>query len=170
MQISACIADWDQLRKYQERYGQDMSWAGDWYRSDSFTDWNQSVRFNDAVGELFLDIRETLPSEAARALEEFLVTFCPVVADHSAFAAPQSPGIRHDAFYAALAPDEVKRRLGLLEGVRLSDFFARVGEDLDQQADEVISNLREVVEFVFMWAAALGQAASKRWGLVVIIY
>ena len=99
-----CIADWDQLRRYQDQHGQDMSEAGDWYRSSSFTGWTQSVRFNDAVGDLFLDIRGSLPADAARALEEFLVAFCPRVADESEFAPPQSPGVRHDAYYAGWHP------------------------------------------------------------------
>jgi hypothetical protein len=154
---------------YQERHGEDMDEAGDWYRPDSFTGWNDSVCFNDAVGDLFLDIREDLPVEMTRPLEEFLVAFCPRVADESEFAPPQSPGVQHEAFYAALAPEEVKRRLELLDGVDLSEFFARIADELQEQQDEVIADQQEVVEFFFMWAAALGQAASKGWGLVVII-
>jgi hypothetical protein len=169
VRIYACIADWDRLREYQEHHGQDLSAAGDWYRRDSFTGWNDSVTFNDAIGDLFLDIRGSLPAGVARLLEQLLIAFCPRIAEESEFAPPQSPGIRHDAYYAALAPDEVKRRLELLDGVRLSDFFARVAQDLRKEQDEMIADQGEVVEFFFMWAAALGQAASKGWGLVVII-
>ncbi len=170
MQIHAHIADWDRLRDYQERHGGDMAEAGDWYRPDAFTGWNDSVVFNDAVADLFLVIRESLPSDTARRLGEFLVTFCPNVAEESNFAAPRSPGVHHEAFYSALDPEEVKRRLALLDRLPLPEFFARIAEELREYQDAVITDQREVVEFFFMWAAALGQAASKGWGLVVIIY
>jgi hypothetical protein len=174
LQIFACIADWDRLQQYQQVHGPEMGEVDEsWYREDSFTSWNDSFSFNQKVSESFLEIRGRLPKRAAERLEQFLVTFCPALASESAFAPPQDVDVWPEEFHAAVSPQEVRQRLALLDGLELPRFFALFYDlFLDGQPNRrefALAREREVVEFFFMWSSALGQAASKGWGLVVVI-
>jgi hypothetical protein len=172
VRISATIADWEWLRqRYRQRADPDPP-AGDGTRcrGDSFTRWNDSYIFNTAVGEAFAAVRGGLPTAVAGPIEEFLVTFCPAVAEGGRLVPPRDPEAwDEEVDYAALSPEEVRRRLGLLDRVDLPTFFARLHEHFAGCRDDPLAAQGEVVEFVFMWAAALGEAASKGWGMVVTL-
>jgi hypothetical protein len=172
VQIEALIADWPQLLRHQELHGADFRFVdGSWYHSTPFTRWNNSPLTNTAFGEMFLDVRSELPATEADRLGEFLAAVCPVVGEEGPYSVPQASGIFHEAFYSSMPPEEVKRRLALLEGVDLVEFFSRAGADLQRHPGCALAgDQRAVVEFVFMWAAAFGLAASKGWGLIVAIY
>ena len=84
---------------------------------------------------------------------------------------PQDLGVWPDWFYSAASPQEVRERLALLDGLELPCIFALFyNQFLGGQPDRhefALAREREVVEFFFIWAAALGQAVGKGWGLVV---
>jgi hypothetical protein len=168
--ILACIADWPRLLEYQRLGGEDFSNAdASWYGRDTFTRWNDSLQFNTHVGELFLDLRSHLPEAIAGRIGRFLVTFCPALAEEGLFSAPKESSIHHEKLYASLSPKEVRRRLDLLYELDLQSFLTQVAEFLRKEPDELITGQRDVAEFLFMWAAAMGQAASKGWGLLVFV-
>jgi hypothetical protein len=170
LHILACIADWTRLRQHQDRHGEDLSCADpSWYNRDTFTSWNDSAVVNRAVGEVFLDFRDRLPKATADHLGQFLVTFCPVLAEEGVFVPPREPDISHSKLYASVSPGEVRRRLELLYDFDLPSFLGQVGEFLQREPDELIAGSRDVAEFLFMWSAALGQAAAKGWGLLVFV-
>lgn len=165
------IADWDWLRRqYRERADPDDPPMEDKskFQTDAFTRWNDSYTFNSSVGALFVAVRASLPAGHADSIEEFLVTFCPALAAESRFDPPRDPDVWDgEVHYATVPPEEVRRRLELLDGTDLPTFFAHCAEHLQAYRDDVLAAQREVVEFFFMWAATLGQAGSKGWGLVV---
>jgi hypothetical protein len=169
VRIGAIIADWPRLLQHQERYGEDFGAAEEsWYRANAFTRCNDSCVLNTAVGELFIDIRKELPSDDVDRLGEFLAAVCPVVAEEGPYPIPTAPGVFHEKFYSSLAPDEVDRRLALLESVDLPGFFACAGRQLEQYPGcPLRGQVEKVIEFIFMWAAAFGLAAGKGWGLIV---
>ena len=172
MWIEAIIADWPQLLRHLEIHGADFSEVdGSWYHSSTITRWNKSCLTNSAFGEMFLDVRSELPGAEADRLGEFLAAVCPVVADEGPYPVPTAAGVFHEAFYSAMPPEEVRRRLALLDSVDLHEFFTRAGNSVRQYPGCALGGSEQaVVEFVFMWAAAFGVAVSKGWGLIVAIY
>jgi hypothetical protein len=120
---------------------------------------------------MFLDVRSVLPAEQAERLSEFLAAVCPVIGDEYPHFVPQAPGVVHDAFYSSMPPEEVKRRLALLDSIDLVKFLTEAGNDVKQYPGCALGGKpEEVVEFVFMWAAAFGLAVSKEWGLIVAVW
>lgn len=166
MQISATIADWELLREARRRDDPD----GGHGQSDAFTRWNDSFRCNTRVGELFLAVRGQLPANEADALEMFLAAVCPAVSTARRREPPRDPSkIEDECDHAALSPSMVREYLARLGQVDLPAFFARIHGQLEGQGEDAAAGQAEVVEFVFMWAAAFGQAAALGWGLVVTV-
>ncbi|WP_439629791.1 hypothetical protein [Gemmata sp.] len=174
MQISAYLADWERLRHHLRTHGTNL-WESDstWFRADSFTVWNDSYSLNQEIGELFLEIHERLPEGAGERLGKFLVTFCPRLAHAENLEPPQDLEISPAWFYSAASPQEVRQRLALIDELDLPHVFALFYDQfLGGQPDLrefALAREREVVEVFFMWAAAMGQAVSKGWGLVVAL-
>lgn len=162
MQISATIFDWTcQVQLTQGLWNLNDSQGG----TDSFTLYNDSVAFNDDFGSLFLRARNLLPPRSAEVLERFLVNFCPQILTES----PLQPDYDLDSpiewVYSALSPVTVRSRLASLLEIDLGESLSLFAEEIP--GSDVVESPIEIANFIFMWAAAHGQAASKNWGLVV---
>ena len=171
MQIYSLIADWQRWLDHLERCGGragpgDMSWL----RLNPFNFWNNGFRSNTAVGELFIDIRDNLSPADADRIGQFLAAVCPSVAEEGPYAVPESPGALDGKVHSALPPEEVGRRLQLLVDADLRQFIEHAHAELQEYpGDTLTSGVREVVDFLFMWASAFGAALAKQCGLIVVI-
>lgn len=162
MQISAAIVDWDcQVQLSKGLWNLSESQGG----SDSFTLYNDSFVFNDDFGSLFLRARNRLPPKSAEILERFLVNCCPHVLTESTLQPDYDLDSPIEWIYSALSPVTVRTRLASLRDIDLLEAFRVLAEAIP--GADVIEAPADVSTFVFMWAAAHGQAASKNWGLVV---
>lgn len=93
-----------------------------------------------------------------------------MVADEGPCPVPMAEGVFHEKFYAALPPAEVDRRLEGLVDADWVGLVERAGAELVRYPSEVLSGgVRDVKDYLFMWAAAFGAASCKRWGLLVVI-
>lgn len=162
MQISACLVDWNsQAPLSKGLWNLNKSQGG----NDSFTLWNDSVIFNCDFASLFLRARNRLPEQAARILERFLVNFCPNLTSESVLRPDYDLDDPLEWIYSALSPERVRTRLASLWEIDLLESLRLFAEEIP--GSDVIETPGEISHFIFMWAAAHGQAASKNWGLVV---
>lgn len=169
MQITAFILDWN----CQSQLSQGLwSFEDSQGSCDSFTVHNDSLSFNFDFASLFQRARNALPQESADVLERFLVNFCPsLIADDSL-----QPDCDLDSpvewIYSALSPATVRSRLASLLNIDFLDccrLLATALSTVNEVEQSVIDEPTEIYAFLFMWAAAHGQAASKNWGLVVSV-
>jgi hypothetical protein len=162
MQISASIVDWDcQEQLAVGVWNLDHS-QGD---SDSFTLHNDSVIFNCDFADLYVRARNRLPSKEVEVLDRFLVNLCPALFNLLALQPDYDLGRRLEWIYSAQAPKTVRTRLASLLEIDLRDSLSVFAEEISRA--KVIEAPAELYTFIFMWAAAHGQAASKDWGLIV---
>jgi hypothetical protein len=133
----------------------------------SVVPWNTSGSFNHAVGELFVAVRSKLSPDCGLRLEEFLAAFCSGIWNESPFRPPLDDVVNDLGMLSSFPPEEVKRRLALWDWIVISEFTVAAHSHLLEHPSDVIGGILEVVEFLFMWAAAFGQAAAKDWGMIV---
>jgi len=167
MQISAFIFDWDCQAQLSVGLWNLNAGQGD---SDSFTLYNDSFIFSQDFASLFLRAKSDLPPKSAEIIERFLVNCCPGLMDENILRPDYDLTVPIEWVYSALAPSTVRARLASLLDIDFLDScrqLAMAVSAADTGENSVIRDSTEIYTFLFMWAAAHGQAASKNWGLVV---